>query len=225
MAFCTGDSFFLHLPSDHQVSGIPLSEQQTTSAGIPIIIHKCLQFVETFGLEAQGIYRMSGNLAKIRKLILGFNQGLPSSHPPQHSGHHLSTFSLPFSIVLPSSPPPPPPSLPPSPLPPSPPPPPPSPPPPPPPPPPPSDARGFLIDSEEFTVHDVAGVLKDFFKSLPDPLLTHTLYQDFVLIMSKSHTLASHRSQHCSTVLTTCMSNMVEMSQYLLAGVLIPLLL
>ncbi|CAI8051664.1 Arf-GAP with Rho-GAP domain, ANK repeat and PH domain-containing protein 1 [Geodia barretti] len=110
-----------------QVSGIPLSEQQTTSARIPIIVHKCLQFVETFGLEAQGIYRMSGNLAKIRRLILGFNQ----------------------------------------------------------------DARGFLINSEEYTVHDVAGVLKDFFKSLPDPLLTHSLYQDFVLVMKE----AEHEQQ------------------------------
>ena len=58
-----------------QVSGIELNEQQTTSTGIPIIVHKCLQFVETFGLEIEGIYRMSGNMAKIRKLILGFNQG------------------------------------------------------------------------------------------------------------------------------------------------------
>ena len=39
------------------------------------MVHKCLQFVETFGLEVEGIYRMSGNQSKIRKLILGFNQG------------------------------------------------------------------------------------------------------------------------------------------------------
>ena len=125
------------------MSGIPLSEQQTTSAGIPIIVHKCLQFVETFGLEAQGIYRMSGNLAKIRKLILGFNQGAPPTP---------ATTEWPSFHCFSSS----------------------------------SDARGFLINSEEYTVHDVAGVLKDFFKSLPDPLLTHTLYQDFVLVMSKT---------------------------------------
>ena len=138
------------------MSGIPLSEQQTTSARIPIIVHKCLQFVETFGLEAQGIYRMSGNLAKIRRLILGFNQGAPPTPATTEwaSFHSFSSSS--------------------------------------------SDARGFLINSEEYTVHDVAGVLKDFFKSLPDPLLTHSLYQDFVLVMSEtlSPSLSSHLSRN-----------------------------
>lgn len=58
-----------------QVSGIPLSEQQLTSTGIPILIHKCLQFVESYGMETEGLYRLSGEKAKIRKLILAFNQG------------------------------------------------------------------------------------------------------------------------------------------------------
>ena len=50
------------------------------------------------------------------------------------------------------------------------------------------DAQGFLIDSEVFTVHDVAGALKNFFKTLPDPLLTHQLYDTFITIMSKTLT-------------------------------------
>ena len=58
-----------------QVSGIPLSEQQLTSTGIPIVIHKCLQFIESIGLDIEGLYRISGEKAKIRKLILAFNQG------------------------------------------------------------------------------------------------------------------------------------------------------
>jgi len=58
-----------------QVSGIPLAEQQLTNGGIPILVHKCLQFIESYGLEIEGLYRLSGVKAKIRKLILAFNQG------------------------------------------------------------------------------------------------------------------------------------------------------
>ena len=58
-----------------QVSGIPISEQQLTSTGIPILIHKCLQFIESHGMETEGLYRLSGEKSKIRKLILAFNQG------------------------------------------------------------------------------------------------------------------------------------------------------
>ena len=110
------------LPPHSQVFGIPLSEQKITTGGIPIIIHKCLQFVEMFGLDEEGIYGVSGNIYKIRKLILAFNQ----------------------------------------------------------------DARGVMIDTEDFTVHDVAGALKEFFKRLPDPLLTHHLYPMFIEIMRKT---------------------------------------
>ena len=59
-----------------QVSGIPLAEQQLTSTGIPILVHKCLQFVETYGLETEGLYRLSGGKANSRKLVLAFNQGI-----------------------------------------------------------------------------------------------------------------------------------------------------
>ena len=48
------------------------------------------------------------------------------------------------------------------------------------------DASGVMIDTEDFTVHDVAGALKDFFKSLPDPLLTHHLHPVFIGIMRKT---------------------------------------
>ena len=59
-----------------QVTGIPLKDQQTTSYGVPIIVHKCIQFVEVHGMEVEGIYRHSGQRAKIQKLTLEFNQGL-----------------------------------------------------------------------------------------------------------------------------------------------------
>ena len=58
-----------------QVSGIPLQNQVTTSGGVPVIVHKCIQFVEAYGMEVEGVYRHSGQKAKIQRLTLEFNQG------------------------------------------------------------------------------------------------------------------------------------------------------
>ena len=58
-----------------QVSGIPLAQQQLTGTGIPILVHKCLQFVESYGMETEGLYRLSGGKVNCRKLVLAFNQG------------------------------------------------------------------------------------------------------------------------------------------------------
>jgi hypothetical protein len=99
-----------------QVSGIPLKDQQTTNYGVPIIVHKCIQFVEARGMDVEGIYRHSGQRAKIQKLTLEFNQ----------------------------------------------------------------DAKGVVIDADVYNVHDVTGCLKQFFRSLPDPLLTHQLYESLI---------------------------------------------
>ena len=46
-----------------------------------------------------------------------------------------------------------------------------------------SDARGVVIDPEKYLVNDVTGTLKQFFQSLPDPLLTHQLYHSFISTM------------------------------------------
>ena len=58
-----------------QVSGTPLQNQVTTSGGVPVIVHKCIQFVEAYGMEVEGVYRHSGQKAKIQRLTLEFNQG------------------------------------------------------------------------------------------------------------------------------------------------------
>lgn len=52
-----------------------------------------------------------------------------------------------------------------------------------------ADARGVVIDPEVYTVHDVTGTLKLFFRSLPDPLLTHQLYNSFIATMRKLATI------------------------------------
>lgn len=42
------------------------------------------------------------------------------------------------------------------------------------------DPRSVMIDGDSYTVHDVTGVLKQFFRTLPDPLFTHKLYSSFL---------------------------------------------
>ena len=49
----------------------------------------------------------------------------------------------------------------------------------------PSDARGVQLDPEDYTVHDVTGTLKQFFRSLPDPLMTHQFYSAFIAAVRK----------------------------------------
>lgn len=51
----------------------------------------------------------------------------------------------------------------------------------------PADARGVVIDPEKYTVHDVTGTLKQFLHSLPDPVLTQSLYQNFIATIRKSN--------------------------------------
>ena len=38
----------------------------------------------------------------------------------------------------------------------------------------------MVIDADVYNVHDVTGCLKQFFRSLPDPLLTHQLYESLI---------------------------------------------
>ena len=87
-----------------QVFNVRLGFQDLGSDGIPHLVANCLQFVETYGesvlctsittnqqckprphtvksnilplgLQAEGVYRVNGNQAKIRALKQAFNQG------------------------------------------------------------------------------------------------------------------------------------------------------
>lgn len=42
---------------------------------------------------------------------------------------------------------------------------------------------------EENSIHDVAALLKEFFRDLPDPLLTRDLYMAFINTTCKQHTV------------------------------------
>ena len=42
------------------------------------------------------------------------------------------------------------------------------------------DAESVMIFREEYEAHDVAGLLKEYFRELPDPLMTEDAYAHFI---------------------------------------------
>lgn len=52
---------------------------------------------------------------------------------------------------------------------------------------------------EENAVHDVAALLKEFLRDLPDPLLTRDLYTAFLNTTRKAQTLHTHTHTHASS--------------------------
>lgn len=42
------------------------------------------------------------------------------------------------------------------------------------------DAETVIILREEYEAHDVAGLLKEYFRELPDPLMTEDAYAHFI---------------------------------------------
>ena len=55
--------------------------------------------------------------------------------------------------------------------------------------------------NEEHNPHDVAALLKEYFRDLPDPLLTRDLYAAFIATRSKSNTLAAWLNTHLVTLI------------------------
>lgn len=88
---------------------------------VPMVVYQCIQAVDLYGLEVEGIYRLSGSLPSVNRLKAMFNQD--SSSP-----------DLDFR-----------------------------------------NPENFFQD-----VNSVAGLLKQFFRDLPDPLLTREFYQEFI---------------------------------------------
>ena len=62
---------------DRPVFGISLDDLfARDGSAVPLIVFQCLQAVELFGLDVEGIYRLSGSAAHIGKLRDLFNHGL-----------------------------------------------------------------------------------------------------------------------------------------------------
>ena len=44
-------------------------------SAVPMVVYQCLQAVDLFGLDVEGIYRLSGNASHIAQLRSVFNHG------------------------------------------------------------------------------------------------------------------------------------------------------
>jgi hypothetical protein len=58
------------------VFGLPLSRlYERDSLAVPMVVHQCIQAVDMYGLNVEGIYRQSGSMAHIQKLKNMFDTG------------------------------------------------------------------------------------------------------------------------------------------------------
>ncbi|RHZ57634.1 putative Rho GTPase activator (Rgd1) [Aspergillus thermomutatus] len=115
-----GNNFQQNLPPLRPVFGVSLEDLYARDGtAVPMIVYQCLQAIELFGLDMEGIYRLSGSA--------------------NHINHMKSLFDNDSSQVDFTNP------------------------------------ESFYHD-----VNSVAGLLKQFFRDLPDPLFTSRYYSDFV---------------------------------------------
>ncbi|KAI9754438.1 MAG: SET domain-containing protein 4 [Chaenotheca gracillima] len=108
------------LPPLRPVFGVPLDTLfRRDASAVPMVVSQCLQAVDLYGLDVEGIYRLSGTGSHVNRIKAIFDNG-----------------SAPVDFRNPDD---------------------------------------FMND-----VNSVAGVLKQFFRDLPDPLLTSEHYAEFI---------------------------------------------
>ncbi|KAL8839076.1 MAG: hypothetical protein Q9170_001912 [Blastenia crenularia] len=113
------DHLHSDLPPLRPVFGVSLDDLlKRDGSAIPLVVYQCLQAVELFGLDVEGIYRLSGSAPHVWRLRAMFDNGSQVDFRNPESFFH--------------------------------------------------------------DVNSVAGLLKQFFRDLPDPLLTHEHFQDFI---------------------------------------------
>ena len=85
--------------------GVPLYEQQYTRAGVPLVICKCIEFIEDNGMEDVGLYRVSGRSKQIDDLTLQFDQDCRSLviNPEVFTVHDVTGVFKRFLRALPQS--------------------------------------------------------------------------------------------------------------------------
>ena len=64
------------LPALKPIFGVSLDDlSKRDGSAVPIVVYQCLQAVDLFGLEVEGIYRLSGTASHITKLRAIFDNG------------------------------------------------------------------------------------------------------------------------------------------------------
>jgi hypothetical protein len=65
-----------HLPPLKPVFGLSLDELfERDNSAVPMVVYQCIQAVDLFGLEVEGIYRLSGTASHITKIKAMFDNG------------------------------------------------------------------------------------------------------------------------------------------------------
>jgi len=89
-------------------ASIPFASQKDSLPEVPAILMKCIKLIEEYGLETEGLYRISGNSSNVQNLLKLFNhepdkiQLLPPGSEPQKSSSR-KTFKSSSNIPPPSS--------------------------------------------------------------------------------------------------------------------------
>lgn len=81
-----------NLPPLKPVFGMDLEQLfQRDGSPIPMVVYQCIQAVDLFGLEVEGIYRVSGTAAHVNKIKAIFNNGKHPTPPPWRLLHPSKT--------------------------------------------------------------------------------------------------------------------------------------
>lgn len=79
----SSDSLSTELTPLKPVFGVSLDDLlKRDGSAIPLVVCQCLQAVDLFGLEVEGIYRLSGSAAHVTKLRTMFDNGKPDKPSP-----------------------------------------------------------------------------------------------------------------------------------------------
>lgn len=133
------------LPPLKPVFGVSLEDLfHRDGTAIPMVVYQCIQAVELFGLDVEGIYRLSGNATHIAHMKALFDNGMIMTSRKCLNGSSLTTGETDSSQVDFTNP------------------------------------EHFYHD-----VNSVAGLLKQFFRDLPDPLFTNKRYGEFIAAARK----------------------------------------
>lgn len=106
-------------------------------SAVPMVVYQCMQAVELFGLDVEGIYRLSGTASHVQQIKALFDHG------------ECLAITLDSVFILTNT----------------------------------TDSARVDFRNPAAFYHDVnsvAGLLKQFFRDLPDPLMTNVHYARFI---------------------------------------------
>ncbi|KAL9115404.1 MAG: hypothetical protein Q9227_000725 [Pyrenula ochraceoflavens] len=89
--------------------GVPLDELSSRDGiAVPLLVHKCVQAIDFFGLDVEGIYNVTGSIRRVRKMRAKFDEDLSGVNflvpvTFDHDVHSLATLLKEFLRALPTA--------------------------------------------------------------------------------------------------------------------------